>query len=291
MGIIVNKPLENLQIEGILEKLKITPEERDPAIRLDKPVMLGGPLAEDRGFILHTPPSRFASSIRISDNTIITTSRDVLETTGTQEQPSEVLVALGYSSWEKGQLEQELLDNAAHGARRPQHLIQNADCRPLARCGEAYRDRYSDHARRGGTCLMSGTLLSFDFGTKSIGVAVGQRITGTARPLPAIKAQDGTPDWSLIERLLKEWQPDEIIVGLPLNMDGTEQPLTARARKFANRIHGRFGVTVTLHDERLSTVEARSGLFEQGGYRALNKGKVDSASAVVILESYFEQGY
>ena len=63
MGIIVNKPLENLQIEGILEKLKITPEERDPAIRLDKPVMLGGPLAEDRGFILHTPPSRFASSI------------------------------------------------------------------------------------------------------------------------------------------------------------------------------------------------------------------------------------
>ena len=127
---------------------------------------------------------------------------------------------------------------------------------------------------------MSGTLLAFDFGTKSIGVAVGQRITGTARPLPAIKAQDGTPDWNIIERLLKEWQPDE-----------TEQPLTARARKFANRIHGRFGVEVKLHDERLSTVEARSGLFEQGGYRALNKGKVDSASAVIILESYFEQGY
>lgn len=95
MGIIVNKPLENLQIAGILEKLKITPETRDPAIRTDKAVMLGGPLAEERGFILHTPPSRFASSIRISDNTIITTSRDVLETLGTQEQPSEVLVALG----------------------------------------------------------------------------------------------------------------------------------------------------------------------------------------------------
>ena len=109
---------------------------------------------------------------------------------------------------------------------------------------------------------MSGTLLAFDFGTKSIGVAVGQRITGTARPLPAIKAQDGT-----------------------------EQPLTASARKFANRIHGRVGVEVKLHDERLSTVEARSGLFEQGGYRARNKGKVDSASAVIILESYFEQGY
>jgi len=68
---------------------------------------------------------------------------------------------------------------------------------------------------------MSGTLLAFDFGTKSIGVAVGQRITGTARPLTALKANDGTPDWNLIERLLKEWQPDEAVVGLPLNMDGT----------------------------------------------------------------------
>ena len=112
MGIIVNKPLENLKIEGILEKLKITPEPRDESIRLDKPVMLGGPLAEDRGFILHTPPSNFASSIRISDNTVMTTSRDVLETLGTDKQPSDVLVALGYASWEKGQLEQEILDNA-----------------------------------------------------------------------------------------------------------------------------------------------------------------------------------
>ena len=138
---------------------------------------------------------------------------------------------------------------------------------------------------------MSGTLIAFDFGTRSIGAAVGQRITGTARPLAALRAQDGAPDWSLIERLLKEWQPEAVIVGLPLNMDGTEQPLTARARKFANKIHGRFGVKIILHDERLSTVEARAGLFEQGGYRALNKGRIDSASAVVILESFFEQGY
>ena len=139
--------------------------------------------------------------------------------------------------------------------------------------------------------MMSGTLLSFDFGTKSIGVAIGQRITGTARPLTAIKAQDGTPDWTIIERLLKEWQPDEVIVVLPFYMDGTEQPLTARARKFANKIHDRFGVAVKLHDERLSTVEARAGLFEHGGFRALNKGSVDSASAVIILESFFEQGF
>ncbi|MBK0002516.1 Holliday junction resolvase RuvX [Erwinia sp. S43] len=135
------------------------------------------------------------------------------------------------------------------------------------------------------------TLLAFDFGTKSIGVAIGQQLTGTARPLTALKAQDGIPDWNKIEALLKEWQPDRVVVGLPLNMDGTEQPLTARARKFANRLHGRFGVQVDLHDERLSTVEARAELFERGGFRALSKGSVDSLSAVIILESWFENNY
>lgn len=135
------------------------------------------------------------------------------------------------------------------------------------------------------------TLLAFDFGTKSIGVAIGQQLTGTARPLNAIKAQDGIPDWSKIEALLKEWQPDRVVVGLPLNMDGTEQLLTARARKFANRLHGRFGVQVDLHDERLSTVEARADLFARGGFRALNKGSVDSLSAVIILESWFENAW
>ncbi|QHM72352.1 Holliday junction resolvase RuvX [Mixta intestinalis] len=136
--------------------------------------------------------------------------------------------------------------------------------------------------------MSSMTLLAFDFGTKSIGVAVGQQLTGTARPLTALKAQDGIPNWEQIERLLQEWQPERVIVGLPLNMDGSEQPLTARARKFANRLHGRFGVQVVLHDERLSTVEARADLFARGGYKALTKGSVDSLSAVIILESWFE---
>ncbi|MBD2822047.1 Holliday junction resolvase RuvX [Xenorhabdus sp. 42] len=135
------------------------------------------------------------------------------------------------------------------------------------------------------------TIIAFDFGTRSIGAAIGQEITGTARALSSFKANEGSPNWELIGKLLKEWQPDLVIVGLPLNMDGTEQPVTAQARKFANRIHGRFGVQVELHDERLTTVEARSHLFDHGGYRALNKGHVDSASAVVILESWFEQHY
>lgn len=132
------------------------------------------------------------------------------------------------------------------------------------------------------------TALAFDFGTKSIGCAIGQSITGTAQALPAFKAQDGIPNWEAIEKCLKEWKPDVVIVGIPLNMDGTEQNLTLLARKFANRLQGRFGVNVHLQDERLTTTQARSEIFERGGFKALKKGKVDGISACLILESWFE---
>ncbi|MGR6980904.1 Holliday junction resolvase RuvX [Testudinibacter sp. P27/CKL/0425] len=135
---------------------------------------------------------------------------------------------------------------------------------------------------------MGFTALAFDYGVKSIGCAVGQSITGTAQALAAFKANDGIPNWDLIEKCLKEWQPKIVVVGLPLNMDGTEQEITQRARKFSQRIHGRFGVAVALHDERLSTVEARAEIFSRRGFKALEKGKVDSISACIILESWFE---
>ena len=135
------------------------------------------------------------------------------------------------------------------------------------------------------------TLLAFDFGTRSIGVAIGQEITGTAQPLRSLPARDGVPDWEVLGRLLAEWRPDRVVVGLPLNMDGTEQPLTQRARKFAGRIHGRFGVQVDLQDERLTTTDARARLFADGGYRALDKGKVDAVSAALILADWMSAQY
>lgn len=135
------------------------------------------------------------------------------------------------------------------------------------------------------------TLLAFDFGTKSIGVAVGQEITGTASPLPALKARDGIPDWSKVEACYDDWQPDLVLVGLPLNMDGTEQAVTALARKFANRLHGRYKVAVEMVDERLTTADAKSMLFELGGYKKLTKDKVDSVSACVIFSSWAESAY
>lgn len=134
-------------------------------------------------------------------------------------------------------------------------------------------------------------ILAFDYGLKSIGVAVGQQLTGTASTLKALKAVDGTPDWNQIEALLKEWQPTLVVVGLPLNMDGTEQPFTARVHKFINRLHGRFGVKVVAQDERLTTVESRAELFSQGGFKKLSKDAVDCYSAKLILESWFEQQY
>ena len=135
------------------------------------------------------------------------------------------------------------------------------------------------------------SLMGFDFGTRSIGIATGQEITGTASPLTSLKANDGIPDWSQLEKLLKEWQPDLLVVGLPLNMDGTEQEMTVRARKFGQRLHGRFGFQVEFKDERLTTTDAQARLFEHGGYKALGKSRVDAVSAQLILESWMESHY
>ncbi|MDT9587150.1 MAG: Holliday junction resolvase RuvX [Candidatus Arsenophonus melophagi] len=131
-------------------------------------------------------------------------------------------------------------------------------------------------------------IIAFDFGTLSIGAAIGQQITATASPLKAIKAKHGKPNWLEIENILKEWKLEFAIIGLPLNMDGTEQPISRKARKFANCLHLHFGIKYALHDERLTTIEARAKLFNHGGYRALNKSKIDSMAAVILLESWFE---
>jgi putative Holliday junction resolvase len=130
------------------------------------------------------------------------------------------------------------------------------------------------------------TVIAFDFGMKSIGVAVGQAITMTASPLQAIKAQDGIPNWENLTKILTQWEPDALLVGLPLNMDGTQQPITASVKRFVGRLKHRYNLPVFMHDERLSTVDAKSKLFELGGYKKLSKEKVDSVSACLIYESW-----
>ena len=127
------------------------------------------------------------------------------------------------------------------------------------------------------------TLIAFDFGEKRIGTAIGQTVTRTATPLETVRVRRTKPDWNTIDRLIDAWKPDALVVGLPLNMDGTEQWITAHARRFANRLHGRSGLPVHLADERLSTREAWTRLVESGSRR----DGPDPVAAQVILEGWF----
>lgn len=131
-----------------------------------------------------------------------------------------------------------------------------------------------------------GVYLGFDFGYKRIGVAVGQGITQSARPLSTISAKQGIPDWHLLQGLLKIWRPQALVVGLPTCIDDSEQYTTNAAREFAHQLEDRFSLPVHLVDERLSTVEARAQLFAKGGYRKIKNTEVDGIAACIILEQW-----
>ncbi|MFI4847383.1 MAG: Holliday junction resolvase RuvX [Candidatus Makana argininalis] len=128
-------------------------------------------------------------------------------------------------------------------------------------------------------------MISFDFGTKNIGVAIGQFITCKANPLKEIKKSKFN-FWFAIEKILYEWKPYLVVVGLPLNMDGSDQIITNLARKFANKINIKFGYEIKMQDERLTSIEAREKLFNKFGYKYLKK--VNSISAVIILENWMQ---
>lgn len=129
--------------------------------------------------------------------------------------------------------------------------------------------------------------LVFDFGIKRMGVAAGQTITGTAWPLSPMVMQNGTPDWSAIEALLAEWKPAGVIVGLPLNMDGSASDMTRRADKFRKRLHGRFALPALAWDERL-TSDAIKRRERARGVTDFGKHSVDSQAAALIFQSWFE---
>ena len=126
-------------------------------------------------------------------------------------------------------------------------------------------------------------LLGFDYGTRRIGVAIGNALTASARELCVLKARDGVPDWQQLERLIDEWQPSALVVGLPLNMDGSASEMSARAEKFARRLAGRFGLPSHTWDERLTSFEARSLMQHSGQQRA-----IDALAAALLLEGWFQ---
>ena len=132
------------------------------------------------------------------------------------------------------------------------------------------------------------TVLAFDFGEKRIGVAVGDLSVRIAHPLATIAAEDNARRFDEIGRLIAEWRPVRLVVGLPMHPDGTEHELSRLSRRFARRLEGRFDLPVSLVDERFTSAAAESRLRESGAH-ARNLDKVlDAAAASEILQSWLE---
>jgi len=137
------------------------------------------------------------------------------------------------------------------------------------------------------------TLLGLDFGGRRLGVAVGSEVTGTASPLTTLAVRDDIPDWSALERLLGEWRPQGLVLGLPYNLDGTEHALRPRIERFATELRERYGLPVELVDERLSSREAEGRLRDARASgirkRRMDKAAVDAMAAAIILERYLDE--
>ncbi|RJF97791.1 Holliday junction resolvase RuvX [Noviherbaspirillum saxi] len=122
------------------------------------------------------------------------------------------------------------------------------------------------------------TVLAFDFGLKRIGVAIGNTLLKQAQPLTVITSESNDARFAAIEALIDEWQPQRCVVGLPMHPDGAEHEMTARCRRFANQLHGRFGLSAVLVDERYSSAV----LSQRRGEH------IDDAAAAIILQQYFD---
>lgn len=132
-------------------------------------------------------------------------------------------------------------------------------------------------------------VMAFDYGLRQIGVAVGNCVLSTTQPLTTLSARDGIPDWSAIAKLIDEWRPDLLVVGEPLNMDGSASELSERANKFARRLQGRFALPVAMADERLSSFEAKEQQRELGHRGDYKARPIDSYAAELILQTWLAE--
>ena len=133
------------------------------------------------------------------------------------------------------------------------------------------------------------TVLAFDFGTRRVGVALGNTLTRSARPLTTIDEERSEPRFAAIAALIDEWQPGLLVVGVPVHADGTAHALTARAQRFARQLHGRFGVEVALADERFTTQAAQSVQDEGGSPGRGGRAVRDQIAAQLILQEWFDE--
>ena len=134
-------------------------------------------------------------------------------------------------------------------------------------------------------CIKATKVLGFDFGKKQIGIATGQTVTHTSSALTIVEAKNGIPDWISLDKIIMDWEPDIFVVGLPLNMDLTEGPLSHESRKFALSLQNRFGRKAEMMDERLTSREAKE---QRQNLDGKHSNKVDDLAAALILQSWLE---
>lgn len=131
--------------------------------------------------------------------------------------------------------------------------------------------------------------LAFDYGEKYIGVAAGSRHSRRAEPVTTLRGSAKNPDWVRISRLIGEWRPHALVVGLPLNMDGSDNPMTRAARAFGQRLKERYNLPVHMVDERLSTLAARDILNQAGVPMRRHKSRLDQVAAQTILQAFLNE--
>jgi putative Holliday junction resolvase len=136
---------------------------------------------------------------------------------------------------------------------------------------------------------LNGTVLAFDFGLKKTGVASGELEIGVAHPLSIIQADSRPARFSAIDKLVAEWQPGLLVVGLPLHPDGSEHELTRAARNFAAELETRYSLPVFLHDERYTSAVIEDELRMEGHGMAKSRHRVDALAAQLILQGFFDE--
>lgn len=142
---------------------------------------------------------------------------------------------------------------------------------------------------------MSTTVIAFDFGLKRTGVAVGNTLTGSATPECTLISKDEKPDWGGISKLFDDWKPSQLVVGLPIELDGSENPLKKRIDRFCNQLNGRYNLPVDQENEQFTSIEAAERLKLQrqsGRKKKVTKEEVDKVAASIILENWMlSNGY
>ena len=132
-------------------------------------------------------------------------------------------------------------------------------------------------------------MLGFDYGTRRIGIASGQTITSTATPITTLTAVDSSPDWDGIQQLIKQWNPDALIVGIPYFLDGKESEMTKTVQNFCDELEKRFNKSVLKVNETLSSYEAEQALKKKLKIGKHNKQEIDKMAAAIIVQSWLDQ--